>query len=518
VFYIDDILIHSKTFDDHLRHLDTVLGKLTKAGFTIKATKCRFCKDEVKFLGHRIDRTGVSADPYRVQAILNYPAPRNSKQLRQFLGTCNFHSRFILGYANYVAPLTPLLKQGAKWVWTDEAQEAFLRLRKSFARSIQLVHPREGAPYAIYTDASKLGISSILTQEGESGETLIVSTASRVLSPVERRYSTCEQELLAVVYALQKFRIYVIGHSITVYSDNKALSFLRRCNLTSSRVTHWVMQLQEYDLKIVHIKGTDNFFADTLSRNPIGLSQESRDLMMKPRELFVAKVDLGTDRTLKKELGNLSEHQLGDLNLRKLREEVEKDPTKLEGKYMIRNNILYCKNDRTHQYWRVMLPSQLEQRVIRYAHTLLGHQGTDKCMQQIAQTFHLKSLGRKVRKYVAHCDICQRVKHPNRAYELEKLSHLPTRPGELLTVDLYGPLPTGRGGVKYLLVCLEFFSKHVTLYPLKTATTRSCLKKLREHYFQSVIKPEVILSDPGSQYASPAWSKALVELGIQCKY
>jgi hypothetical protein len=92
-----------------------------KAGFTINTKKCRFCREEVKFLGHRIDRTGVSADPDRIQAILHYPAPRNSKQLKQFLGTCNFHSRFIIGYANYVAPLTPLLKQGVKWTWTDEA-------------------------------------------------------------------------------------------------------------------------------------------------------------------------------------------------------------------------------------------------------------------------------------------------------------------------------------------------------------------------------------------------------------
>jgi hypothetical protein len=122
-----------------------------------------------------------------------------------------------------------------------------------------------------------------------------------VFSPVERRYSTWEQELLAVVYALQKFRIYVIGHPITVYSDNKALTFLKRCNLTSSRVTRWIIQLQEYDLKIVHIKGSDNFHADTLNRNLIGLSQGSRDLVLKPTEWLVAKVDLGTDRTLRKE-------------------------------------------------------------------------------------------------------------------------------------------------------------------------------------------------------------------------
>jgi hypothetical protein len=94
VHYIDDLLIHSKTFEDHLKHLDLVLGKLTRAGFTLNASKCKFCCNEIKFLGHRIDKLGVSADPDRIAAILSYPVPRNSKQLRQFLGTCNFHSRF----------------------------------------------------------------------------------------------------------------------------------------------------------------------------------------------------------------------------------------------------------------------------------------------------------------------------------------------------------------------------------------------------------------------------------------
>jgi hypothetical protein len=518
MFYVDDMLIYSNTFDEHMMHLDAVLSKLTTAGFTINAAKCRFCREEVKFLGHRIDQNGVSADPNRIAAILNYPAPRNVRQLRQFLGTCNFHSRFVIGYANYIAPLTPLLQQGGKWKWTQESQDAFLKLRRSFARSIHLVHPREELPYAIYTDASKLGISSILTQVDESGETLIVSTASRVLSPVERRYSTCEQELLAVVYAFQKFRIYVLGHSVTVYSDNKALSFLKKCTLTSDRVTRWVMQLQEFDLKIVHFSGANNHFADVLSRNPIGLNQESRDLVLRPNEVYVRKVNLGTDKTLMKELGKLSEHQKGDPVLMKIRDELVKTPLKLQDKYKINDDVLYCKNDRTYPYWRAMIPNQLEHRVIGYVRTLSGHQGTDKCMLQIAQLFHLRSLGRKVRKYAAHCDTCQRVKHPNRAYEIARVSHLPKKPGDLVSVDLFGPLPVGRGNVKYLFVCLEFFSKHVTLYPLKTATTRSCLNKLRDHYLREVTQPKVILSDHGSQFTSPAWQKALAEMGIQCKY
>jgi hypothetical protein len=190
---------------------------------------------------------GVSADPDRVAAILKYPVPKNAKQL-QLLGTCNFHSRFICGYANYVGPLLPLLKQGTKWKWTEEMQLAFEELRTSFAHSVHLVHPRPELPYAIYTDASKLGIGSVLMQESVSGEKLIVSTASRVLSSTEQEYSTCEEELLAVVYALQKFRVYIFGNKVTIYSDNKAMSFLKKCSLTYNRDTRWVMHIQEYDL------------------------------------------------------------------------------------------------------------------------------------------------------------------------------------------------------------------------------------------------------------------------------
>jgi hypothetical protein len=157
-----------------------------------------------------------------------------------------------------------------------------------------------------------LGISSLLTQESDSGETLVVSTASRIVNPIERRFSTCEQDLLAVVHALQKFRIYVTGYAVTVYSDNKALSFLQLCNLTAGMVTRRIMQLQEYDLTVVHISGADDFFADTLSRNPFVLSRESLDLVRKPKEILVAKIDLGLEKPLKKELASLSKHELAD--------------------------------------------------------------------------------------------------------------------------------------------------------------------------------------------------------------
>jgi hypothetical protein len=158
--YVDDILVYSRTFEEHLKHLDIVIGKLTQAGFTINIAKCKFCIKEIKFLGHVISPTGVAADPTRIDAILNYPSPKNQKQLRQFLGTCNFHNRFIVKYSEFVAPLLPLLKKGIKWAWTQEKEQAFQNLRNSFAKSIQLAHPREDLPYEIHTDASKVGISA----------------------------------------------------------------------------------------------------------------------------------------------------------------------------------------------------------------------------------------------------------------------------------------------------------------------------------------------------------------------
>jgi hypothetical protein len=481
VFYVDDILIYSKSFEEHVTHLDTVLNKLTKAGFTLNIKKCQFCRKEIKFLGHIINKSGVSTDPERVEAIRNYPVPQNRKQLRQFLGICNFHSRFIVGYVNYAASLYPLLKQDSNWEWNSEKQEAFQTLRKCFAKSIQLVYPNEEKPYAIYTDASKLGVSAILTQE-DKGKMSIVSTASRVLTETERKYTTSEQELLAVVYALQKFRIFVIGHSVIIYSDNKALTFLKKCNLNSGRITRWVMQLQEYDLTINHIKGTENFFADTLSRNPTNLSKEERHVLKGAQEILVAKVDIYNDQTLKEELKRLEFHHSNDPVLRSIKEKLKEDTIKFQDKYMIREHILYCKNQHNYPYWRIMLPPSLEHQVIKYTHYTPGHQGTSKCLPHISQSFYVKNIGRKLRKFIACCDECQKTKHPNRTYESELLSHLPKSPSELVALHFYGPLPIGRGGVKYLLVCLEVFSKHVTLYPLKSATTRSCLNKLVNHY------------------------------------
>jgi hypothetical protein len=168
----------------------------------LNVSKCRFGVARVKFLEHEISQDGVSADPGRIAAILQYPPPKNQKQLRQFLGTCTFHNRFIIGYTEYVAPLLPLLKKGVRWKWTSQEQQSFEELRSSFANNLQLVHPTEGKSYELYTDASKVGISAILCQRNDDDKILVISTASRVITAIEQRYSICELELLVIVYVI----------------------------------------------------------------------------------------------------------------------------------------------------------------------------------------------------------------------------------------------------------------------------------------------------------------------------
>jgi hypothetical protein len=359
--YVDDIFIFSRDFDWYMDHLGTVLNKLTSAGFTINARK-----PEIKFLGHIVSRKKLMPDPQQIEAILNYPTPRNQKQLRRFLGVCGFHQRFIINYASYVAPLLVLLQKQSKWKWPTEMQSAFETLRERFAHSIHLVHPDDNLPYIMNTDASGKAVAAVLMQAQENGVTRIVATASRVLTLAERRYSTCEQELLAIVYALKKFRIYVFGHKIMLYTDNKSLSFLHKCALTSNRSASWIIELQQYDIQIRHITGSSNYLADVLSRNPAGLTEnELRDLRQ-PDNLIVHAVNLNIDPGVTHELKDLAAHQAADKRLARIVEILNKYPTQVNPKYRLSNGILYSMDQKHHPFWRPILPSTLDNLVITY--------------------------------------------------------------------------------------------------------------------------------------------------------
>ena len=518
VTYVDDLLIHSATFEEHIIHVDEVLRKLTEAGFTINAAKCQFCKPEIKFLGHIISDQTVRPDKDRIEAILAYPAPKTQKQLRRFLGICNFHKQFIINYASYIEPLLTLLRKGNKWKWTGELQQAFEILRSKFAESLWLVHPDENKGWIINTDASGKAIGSVLMQEDGDGGVNVISTTSRILKPAEQRYTTCEKELLAIVDALQRFKIHIHGQKVILNTDNQALTFLNKCVITSNRVARWIAEIQQFDLEIRHIKGVDNYLADILSRHPKGLTDKQTRELARPDQIMVHRIQLYEDKALKTDLQTIATLQDADPKIAAIKGKVGSQPHPDQDRYRILDNVLYCRGGKPQERWRAMLPAKLEQKLLKYIHLSLGHLGVDKCVSEINYVFHVNNLGRKIRKFIAECDVCQRVKHPNRSIEIEERHHLPKLPGDLCAIDIYGNLPTSRGGVRYILVCLDVFSGFIKLYALKANTTRACLNKLVNHYFTEVITPKIILSDNATQFRSPSWQKQLRNHGVETRF
>jgi len=229
-------------------------------------------------------------------------------------------------------------------------QIAFETLREKFANTIHLIQPDERLPYIIHTDASSKAIGAVLMQKDSEGSVNIVSTASRVKHSAEKRYTTCEQELLTVVYALEKFRVYVYGNKIFVNTDNRALIFLQKCAITSNRVARWLITIQEYDMDLQHIKGVENHLADILSRNPAGLEVNEIQDLTKPNTISVNKIELKIDQAL---LKNLADKQKNDPRLRIIREKAENDPA--DNKHRIEEDVLF-RRDRLEINWKAMLP------------------------------------------------------------------------------------------------------------------------------------------------------------------
>ena len=181
-----------------------------------------------------------------------------------------------------------------------------------------------------------------------------------MLTQTQRRYSVAEQELLAIVFALDKFRNYIFGYEVFLCTDYKALSFLGKRALTSNRIARWVMQIQEYNLHIQHIRRADNFLADTISRNPAGLCGRDTKEPFKPKELMLATINLGIDNSVKKSIKDLATFQTRDKRIQKIIQIVEQKTKDASKNAIVQNDMLYSKDSHKYPYWRPVLPTDLE--------------------------------------------------------------------------------------------------------------------------------------------------------------
>lgn len=268
VVYIDDVLVHSDTWDDHIKHLKDLFVKLSDANLVINLEKSDFARAQVTYLGHVVGQGHVLPREAKIKAIIDLPVPKNTRELRRTLGMAGFYRKFVHNFSDVVAPLTTLLRKNVKFKWSDYCQTAFDKLKAVLANKPVLIAPDFTRPFKMAVDASDIGVGAVLLQDDDSGIEKPVSYFSRKLNKHQKAYSTVEKETLGLVLALQHFEIYITNGTgeVIVYTDHNPLTFLGKYKTKNQRLFRWSLLLQPYAIRIVHLAGKENVIADALSR------------------------------------------------------------------------------------------------------------------------------------------------------------------------------------------------------------------------------------------------------------
>ncbi|KAI8436675.1 hypothetical protein MSG28_010163 [Choristoneura fumiferana] len=493
LIYLDDLIVMSATFEDHLRDLQDVFTKLREFNLTANREKCNFCCTRIKYLGHYITPDGLQLDPGKVSAILATPPPRNLKHLLTFVQMCSWYRRFIPGFAKVAEPLTRLTKKNATWKWEEEQTTAFAKLRELLTTSPILAQADHTKPYIIKTDASSYALGAVLVQ-GEGDKEHPVEYASRLLTKAERNYSTTEREALAVVWAVEKFRGYVEGGKITIMTDHQALRWLMSLKSPSGRLARWALLLQPYDITVKYIAGRTNVVADSLSRpncepgtqEECGLCTVVVDMPAKTKEV--------------------------------IREEQHKDADIVKIVQSLENT-----NEEEARYWsrkegsQLVIPKQEQANIIAAYHddSTAGHYGTDKTLDRLTKRYFWKGMRKQVETYVRNCLQCQRYKPTNQkpAGLLQTMAQ--NQRFEVVAFDLFGPLPRTADNHNWIFIVEDVATRWVELFALQRATAEECAKVLLDEIILRYGTPRRFLSDNGSQFVSSVMQQLTYCLGIK---
>ena len=263
----DDLVVHGKDQATHDRNLARILDRLQQRGLTLNLKKCWFRRATIEFYGLQLSARGEQPTSEKIRAITEAPRPTNASDLRSFLGTVGFSSRFIPDFSTTAEPLRRLTHKGTPFVWTDTHQRAFDSLRQQLGDAAALAYYDKDAPTQVIADASPVGLGAVLVQE-QNGQRRAVCYASRTLTPVERRYSQTEKEALALVWSCERFHQFLYGMDFELVTDHKPLqTIFSPTSKPSARIERWVLRLQPFTFRVRYVPGPQNI-ADALSRLP----------------------------------------------------------------------------------------------------------------------------------------------------------------------------------------------------------------------------------------------------------
>lgn len=495
--YLDDIIVTSASFQEHLELLSRVKDRLKNANLTVNFEKCDFLKSSLKYLGYVVDGGGLRTDPDKVAAMVSYPRPTNTTEVKRFIGLCSWYRRFINQFSTLVAPINDLLKgkgKKQKICWTPQAENSFLLIKQALVSAPILSSPNFSEKFIIQCDASDCGLGGVLTQV-INGEEKVIAFASRSLSKAERNYSVTERECLAVLFSVDKFRPYIEGTRFTVITDHYSLLWLNRLKEPAGRLARWAVKLQQYEFDLIHRKGKFHTVPDALSR-----IQNNQN---------VSLIDV--------DFNNLEPWYIG-MRTRVTHYPQEYPQWKAENGvlYKLVPNQLPLKSNISD--WKIVVPKTQRKEVINSCHDppTSGHFGFYKTVARIQETYYWPKLRSDVLKYIRNCKICGSQKSPNTPRPgLMGNEKIVKYPWQIIAIDIMGPFPASPRGFSYLLVVTDWYTKYTLMEPVRAATSKNINEFLEKEVFLMFGVPQIIVCDNGTQFSSSVFREFVASYKVQ---
>jgi len=523
--YIDDLLVFSKTKEEHVEHATRVLNKLREHRLVANRKKCRFFQLEVEFLGHIISAAGIRMDPAKVEAIVALAPPASLSDLRTFLGAAGYYRRFIEKFAFIAAPLTDLTRGGVAYIWTEAAHKAFLKMKRALTTAPILQPVDMSKPFEVFTDSSDRAVGGALMQRTDDGKALAaVAYASRVLSQTERNWPVHERELFAIVYVFKKFRAYLLGSEFTttVRTDHKSLTHFPEQKNLSQKQARWLEFLAEFDSLIKYIEGKYNWVADMLSRlrrqdgppSPEEEAELEAALLQVCQLLVVSTVSTDAPGLLE-----VKECLSTDALAQEMKAKLEKgEVAKHQGStFVFENEYWYRLNGDRRQLYVPVAATKMREKLLEEYHDtpFAGHLGRDKTVAALLEKFWWPTLYSDVEEFVKRCHDCQLMKgrHGMIAGKMMPLK-TPRYAWEQMTLDLMGPFPTTAEGLDSVVVFVCRFSKMVHIEACKKTDGAKAIAELfHRHVFKLHGLPSTIISDRDTRWTGQFWQRLFNLLG-----
>ena len=479
--YLDEVIVFSADEEEHKDDLERVFKIIERAGLRLNRKKSAFFQKEVVFLGFLLSGREIRPAERKVRAVREFPEPRDVKAVKRFLGLCGYYRSSIADFSILAAPLHALLKKGSRFQWTEERQRAFVKLKEALCEHAVRNLPDPERPFIVKTDASQQGIGAILLQEHDDGRR-VIEFASHRFTDTEKRYPVIEQEAYAIIFAVNRWRHFLLGGHFTLETDHRPLVWLQSKKELLGKLGRWSLRLAEFDFDVKHIPGKHHEDVDALSRAPVNAVQ-------------------AVDRE------DLQKLQEEDEELAKLRE-----AGKIE--FETKDGLTFAKLDTGPA---LFLPRKIRKTTWERFHQELGHSGPKAVVDVAKRRIFWPGMRDDVRRWSGQCQECEVKKDflPQGDWAPMQITqdHC-LAPLEKWSLDVIGPWPETETGEKYIFVIMDQFSKWVEAKAVPR-TGAEPLKNWLRSVFARFGVPRDLLMDRGSDMESKELNNFCSMMGIR---